>query len=140
MTQWLSDMPRPRGRHCPWNPVWSHETHVPSQGVLQQNPSAQLPDPQSSSALHGRPLGNFPHELPLHCMPGAQSASEAHDSTQLPFAHPYGQQTWAGPSLQEPLPSQMWPPDTVSWSQVPGPQVAPGTYSRQAPFPSQVPS
>ena len=63
----------------------------------------------------------------MHCTPAAQSASDVHVSRQFPLAHPKGQQTRAGPGLQEPLPSQMFPPDTVCWSQAPGLQLTPDT-------------
>jgi len=100
---------------------------VPLQEVLQQKPSAQLAEAHWSPLSHARPLGSFPHELPMHCTPAAQSASEVQVVRQSPLAHPKGQHTRAGPGLQEPLPSQMLPPDTVCWSQTPALQLAPET-------------
>ena len=83
-----SAMPRPSARHCPSKPIWSHETQVPLQEVLQQKPSTQLPEPHWSLPPHARPLGSCPHELPLHCTPAAQSASAVQAERQPPLVHP----------------------------------------------------
>ena len=114
---------------------------MPSQAVLQQTPSAQNPDKQSSPTLHGpRPLGSLPQALPAHFKPAEQSPSVAQLERHWPSAQPYGQQTTAGPGLQAPLPSQMLRPEILPESQVPARQLAPATYRRQPPSPAQVPS
>jgi len=114
---------------------------MPSHAVLQHTPSAQKPDRQSSAPLQGpRPFGSLPQALPAHFKPGAHSASVAHVDRHLPSAQPYGQQTTAGPGLQAPLPSQTLRPEMLPESQMPWRQLAPATYRRQPPSPSQVPS
>jgi hypothetical protein len=56
--------PTGNGEQVPTRPVSAQETHVPLHAVLQQTPSAQNPDAQSSFAPHG-PDGRGSPQAPL---------------------------------------------------------------------------
>jgi len=62
-----SATPLPTGPHSPFWVGRAQLTQAPVQAVLQQMPSAQLPDVQSSSDSQGpRPVGSLPHLLLTH--------------------------------------------------------------------------
>ena len=57
-------IPVPRGRHWPSKPGAPHVKQASSQATLQQYPSAQNPESQSSAFVHFPPGGSFPQLFP----------------------------------------------------------------------------
>jgi hypothetical protein len=60
----------------------SHAAQTPSQATLQQYPSAQVCETQSSLVLHLCPFGRRPHEPLVQVSPEAQSLLVWQDSVQ----------------------------------------------------------
>jgi hypothetical protein len=103
-----SAAPRSSGQQVPMR--WSrlHETQPPWQATLQQTPSAQKPDAQSSAVLQGAPFIFLP-QLPFtHCWPVAHWLVSVHDWKHAPAvpSQAYGAQIAVGLGLHWPLPSQ----------------------------------
>jgi hypothetical protein len=65
----------PAGTKAQWpiNPVWLHDTQAPLHATLQQTPSAQKPEEQSSAVWQTAPLALLPHLLATHCCEAAHS-------------------------------------------------------------------
>jgi len=74
----------------PIEPPTSQASHWPVQPALQQTPSAQNPEPHSTSEVHEEPNGfeQVPSPFALHFSPLAQDEVVQHTpSTQLPLLH-----------------------------------------------------
>ena len=70
----MSGAPASKNVHRPTDPVWLHATHAPAQATLQQTPSVQWPEVQSSSPLQVDPFIFLPQLLFTHCWPAAHWA------------------------------------------------------------------
>jgi hypothetical protein len=137
-----SSLPASIGQQVPSRPVWLQVEQAPWQPMLQQTPSVQNPDAQSPSLTHTAPRG-FGPQLPFtQVTPLTQSTSDRQVTTQARFvvSQLKGAQIVAGPDLQVPRPSQTFTSTTAAPSQAPALQIAPWTWRRQPPLPSQVPS
>jgi hypothetical protein len=109
---------------------------------VQQTPSVQKPEAQSSFLAQLMP-GILSPQLPfMHCTPTAQSVFAAHESKQSCFvaSQENGAHTLGSAGAHAPAPSQVWMPVTAETSQVPALQTVPMTNLRHAPWPSHVPS
>jgi hypothetical protein len=109
---------------------------------LQQTPSVQNPDAQSVFFVHMAPGGLGP-QLPLtHATPVTQSAFDRQVLAQafVSGSQLKGAQIVAGPALHRPCPSQTLTPTTAPPEQAPALHTVPGTWLRQPPLPSHVPS
>jgi hypothetical protein len=115
------------GQQVPMRPLWLQLTQGPAQGLLQQILSAQNPFAHCPLEVHEPPIGLSP-QLPLtHLTLATQSASEAQVSMQslLLASQLNGAQSFEGPALQLPAPSQIRMPPTEAPAQVPAWQTVP---------------
>jgi hypothetical protein len=110
--------------------------------VLQQTPSVQKPDAQSSFFLQAAALLFRPQLPATQGRPGAQSSSVAQEVAQaFVFAsHPNGAQRVSEPAWQVPAPSHVHSPFTALASHLPLAQTVPLGKLRQAPAPLHMPS
>ena len=109
---------------------------------MQQTPSVQKPETQSSFLAQLTP-GILSPQVPfMHCTPTEQSAFVVHESKQACFvgSQENGAHTLASAGTHAPEPSQIWMPVMAAPSQVPALQTVPMTCFRHAPWPSHVPS
>jgi hypothetical protein len=116
------------------------DSQAPPQARSQQVPLSQIPDVQSAGARQAPPLGFLPHDPPMQVAGGTQSPSLRQAVKQSLPLHWKGAQTVACPATQLPCPLQA---DTARWAamaQLSGAHSVPASYSRQAPFPSHLPS
>lgn len=58
----------------PSNPVWLHDTQTPLHATLQQTPSTQKPEEQSSAVWQTAPLALLPHLWATHCCEATHAA------------------------------------------------------------------
>lgn len=138
-----SGTPAPKSLQRPTESASLHDRHAPVQATLQQYPSAQWPEAQSSLPPgHGKPFSFKPQRLAEQVWSAAQSELSVHCPAHwLVFgSHVYGAHGTLTSSEQEPLPSQALAFTTPSPSQVPFLQRVCSSYLRHAPTPSQVPS
>jgi hypothetical protein len=62
--------------HVPSAPATLHASHVPLHALLQQYPSAQLPERHCAPEVQALPVANSPsHEPALQLLPGLQSSA-----------------------------------------------------------------
>ena len=88
-------------------PVTAHDLQVPVQVVVQQTPSAQIPELQSALAPQVAPGGFSPQLLLTQKLPLVQSASTEQVVLHCPVApHTNGAQDWPADAEQVPAPSQ----------------------------------
>lgn len=131
------------GTQLPSCPGRSQAWHCPSQLVLQQTPSTQLPLLHSLVEPQLSPLSFFAAQVPAVVQNAvfAQSASALHVVVQVlaPVAQLYGAHEVFDVS-HAPAPLQIFPLISPSAHDV-APQAVPGfAYARHAPAPSHVPS
>jgi hypothetical protein len=75
------------GVHVPSVPDSVHDMQLAPQAVVQQTPATQKPLWQSVGAAQLAPGGRSPHELPVHTLGGAQSASAVQVDLQAAVPH-----------------------------------------------------
>src|SRR5690242_4690117 len=129
------------GQHTPSRPVSLHDRQGPWQATLQQTPSAQKFDAQSSFTRQGAPFMRLP-QLPFtHCWPKLHWLLLVQVSAQLLVAgsHVNGTQMTVEPGLHLPAPSHAYEPTTASPSHVPGLHIVVTGYFWQPPSPSHRP-
>jgi hypothetical protein len=121
--------PASTGQHVPARPSRPQLTHGPRQATLQQTPSVQKPDAQSSLLVQTAPGGLGP-QLPFtQTTPLTQSALDRHVATQarVSLSQLNGAQMIAGPALHRPCPSQTLPPTTALSAHAPALHTVPAT-------------
>lgn len=102
-----SGVPAGTFTHRPGEPGRAHDRQRPVQASLQQTPSTQKPDLHSSFDRQAWPSPGLPQLPAAQVAGGTQSASEAHEVRQAPFAHRWGAQAIAPAATQAPRPSQV---------------------------------
>jgi hypothetical protein len=117
-------------------------TQLPWQATLQQTPSVQKPVAQSAFFVQAAALERTPQLPATQGRPGAQSLSLAQLTAQAFVAalQPNGAHTVTEPALHVPAPSHVQTPFTALASHLPGAQIVPVGYWRQAPAPLHMPS
>jgi len=109
---------------------------------LQQTPSAQKPEAQSSGFWQAAPFMRGPQLPPTHWWPLTHwlLVVQASKQAPVPGLQENGTQMRVDPGLQWPMPSQTLAPMTASPSQVPALQTVFIGYLLQPPMPSHLPS